>query len=196
MTTPILPALLSFAFGFITALLADPIRQRLFAPRLALTLGAGEDFLTNTPEVRHGRAVQATYLRIRATNTSFRLAKQCRAFLTDVKRLDEAGKPVKTVYCDSIQLAWSVREGDARFGPQDLAQDVPYFFDLASFYDGTDQVYPRTLALPYRYESIFQGAGGYLFTVVLSGDGVKPTKVVVSVHWTGDRSTLIAKPAA
>jgi hypothetical protein len=185
---------IGFAGGFLTALVAEPLRQRFFAPRLRLSFGNSEDFISHTPETRDGQTGQATYLRLRVENKSFRLAKACRAYLTNVQREDETGHPHPTQYCDSIQLAWSVRVDEA-YGPQDLAQGVPYFVDVVSFRDDTNIFMPHVHGLPFRYSSIFENQGTYLLTIVVSGDGVKPSKTTIRVEWRGDRKALVAGTA-
>lgn len=198
---PFLPQAISFAAGFTTALFAEPIRQRLFAPKLSIVFGTGPDFTTETPEVARaseddpGRRGQATYLRLRVRNDSFRLAKACRVFLVGVERADAEGRFMPTPFCDSIQLSWSVRDTQA-FEAQDLARDIPYFVDLISFRDGTDVFMPHVRGLPFRYNDLFSTRGRYRFTVRVSGDGVKPARARIVVDWAGDRTTLRAESAA
>lgn len=191
----LLPTGLGFLGGFLTAVLAEPLRQRFFAPVLGLSFGRSEDYISHTPELLNGQPSEATYLRLKVRNKSFRLAKSCRAFLTNVQRIDRAGHARNTEYCDSIQLAWSVRP-DEQYGAQDLAQGVPYFVDIASFRDGTDVFMPHVKSLPLRYHPIFAAQGQYLLTIVVSGDGVKPGTVKVRIDWRGDRKAIGAQTAA
>jgi len=185
---------LSFAGGFLTALLAEPLRQKWFAPKLKLSFGTGPDFISHTPEAQGVLMGEATYVRVRAINRSFRIAKACRAYLTGVFREDAQGHLIKTQYCDSIQLSWAVR-GEQAYGPQDLARGVPYFFDLVSFRDGTDVFVPHVQGLPFRYQDIFRTRGTYHFDVIVAGDGVKPAKMRVRIAWGGDRQALAASHA-
>jgi hypothetical protein len=137
---------------------------------------------------------EATYVRVRVINRSFRIAKACRAYLTGVLREDAKGHLIKTQYCDSIQLSWAVR-GEQAYGPQDLAKGVPYFFDLVSFRDGTDVFMPHVEGLPFRYHDIFQARGTYCFDVIVAGDGVKPAKMRVRIVWEGNRKALTTSHA-
>jgi len=189
-----LPAALSFAGGFLTALLAEPLRQKWFAPRLKLSFGTSPDFISHTPEAQGVMMGEATYIRVRVSNQSFRIAKACRAYLTGVFREDERAHLIKTQYCNSIQLSWAVR-GEQAYGPQDLAKGVPYFFDLVSFRDGTDVFMPHVEGLPFRYQDIFGKRGTYHFDVIVAGDGVKPAKMRVRIAWDGNRKAIAASHA-
>jgi hypothetical protein len=112
-------------------------------------------------------------------------------FLTNVERADDKGRFRQTVYCDSIPLAWAVREMEGSFKAEDLARGVSHFVDLASFRDHSPKFRVHVSAMPLRYESLF-GPGIFRFTVRVAGDGVKAAEIKVRIEWTGSRSTLVA----
>lgn len=149
-----LPTLLSFLGGFTTALVGEPLRQRFFASRLQLMFSRDSDCVSHTPATLGMQEIEATYLRVRVENRSFRLAKACRVFLVNFERVDEEGRTQRTEWCDSIQLEWAVREKQ-RYDAQDIAKGVPYFVDVLSFMDGTAVMEPKVHSLPFRYRPLF-----------------------------------------
>jgi hypothetical protein len=190
----VLGYIVSALTGFSIAIGAEPLRQRLFAPRLQLAFGATEDFITHTPVQMGGiPAGEETYVRVGVKNASFPLAKKCRAFLTEVHRVGDDGELLPTPYCESIQLAWAVRDKPDDYGPQDLAHGVPYFFDVVSLANNVNIVSPKVHQLPLRYDPIFEGYGTYQFGVMVAGDGVRPVHLNIRLTWRGDRSAIIAE---
>jgi hypothetical protein len=178
-----LPGLFGFIGGFFTALFAEPLRQWIYRPKLSLSFGKSSDFITNTPEIAGLSQHQAFYIRLKVVNSSSRLAKACRAYLVRVEKQVD-GKFGPTIYCDSIQLAWSVREGQA-FAAIDLPPDVPQFVDVVSTRSISKQFRPLISAIPMRYEALFWETGVFRFQVLVSGDGVKPVRTQLVLHWDG-----------
>jgi len=178
-----LPSLVGFISGFFTALFAEPLRQWLYRPRLSLSFGSSIDFVTKTPESTGGSEHEAFYIRLKVVNSSSRLAKACRAYLVSVeKQVDGVFAP--TIYCDSIQLAWSAR-GDEAFAAIDLPHDVPQFVDVVSTRSTSHTFAPAVRLTPFRYKELFEGTGVFRFRVQVSGDGVKPVWGQVILHWDG-----------
>ena len=69
------PTFLDFLGAFVIALLAEPGGNGGLHTRRSRTLREGEDFITPTPETQGAFERQATYLRVKGENKSFRLAK-------------------------------------------------------------------------------------------------------------------------
>jgi hypothetical protein len=185
--TPFISSAVGFLGGFFTALFAEPLRRWLYAPKLALTFGTSIDFLTRTPESSGipGIALHdALYVRIKVVNTRSSLAKSCRAYLVNVERKDSSGRFEPTEYCESLQLAWS-SQAEQAFGAFDLPRDVPYFVDIFSTRSTNRAFSLATKATPLRYQQMLLTPGVYRFTVVVSGDEVKPAAIRPAVSWTG-----------
>lgn len=179
-----LPSIVGFIGGFFTALFAEPLRQRLYRAKLSLSFGSSSDFIARTLETSGQSQYQAIYIRLKVVNTSTRLAKACRAYLVGIeKQKDNKFEP--TVYCDSMQLQWSVRGADERFGAIDLPQDVPQFVDVVSTRSISTYFAPATAQVPLRYMELFKETGIFRFRVQVSGDGVKPVWSEVILHWDG-----------
>ncbi len=178
-----LPSVLGFILGFLSAVFAEPVRQWLYRPRLLLSFGSSSDFVTPTPETAGGRQYEAFYIRLKVVNSRSRLAKACRAYLVRVeKQVDGEFKP--TMYCDSMQLAWSAR-GDEAFTAIDLPRDVPQFVDIVSTRSIFHTFAPAIRLVPFRYKELFEETGVFRFRVQVSGDGVDPVSDQVILHWEG-----------
>ena len=181
---PVISSAVGFLGGFFTALFAEPLRRWLYAPHLALTFGTSIDFLTRTPESSPAGSHDALYVRIKVVNTRSALAKSCRAYLVNVEREGSSGKFEPTEYCESMQLGWST-QAEQTFDALDLPRDVPHFVDIFSTRSTSNSFTLATKAIPLRYEQMLCTPGVYRFTVVVSGDGVKPTTIRPAVSWLG-----------
>jgi hypothetical protein len=179
---PLIPSVIGFAGGFLTALFGEPLRRWFYAPRLALTFGTSAHFFTRTPEVSQTSQSEALYVRVKVVNTRSALAKSCRAYLVNVERKGASGKFEPTEYCESLQLAWSSL-AEASFGALDLPRDVPHFVDVFSVRPTSPAFIPTTKVTPLRYGTLLLTPGVYRFTIVVSGDGVKPATIRPSVSW-------------
>jgi hypothetical protein len=190
-----LSSLLTFAGGFTTALVAEPLRQRLWRTKVSLAFGRSEDFVSPTPERSQSLERQAFFLRIRAVNESSRLAKACRAYLTSIEREVAPGRFNRTIYVDSIQLAWAVRP-QGRFDPVDLPPGIPHFIDVLSTHEGVDLFQPELATFPHRYMDLVATPARYRLTVRLSGDGVRPATLRLIFKWAGTWNDFEASPEA
>lgn len=100
------PYVLPYLIGFLTAVLAEPLRQRLFRPRLKVEFRDDTNCISWTKEGE----TRACYLRIRVRNRKWRLARGCRAYLVNVELRDANGRfqptslPVIATACRSLGL--------------------------------------------------------------------------------------------
>lgn len=175
--------ILGFIGGFLTALFAEPARQWIFRPRLALEFKDSGHFVAKTaeesksPPVRYG----ARYIRIKVTNTKSALAKSCKAYLANIERLGQSGIWEATEYCESLQLRWAGRGYEAL----DLPKDVPHFVDVVSTREVSKSFRLETQVTLMRYEMLLNTKGTYRVTIVVSGDGVEPARIQLSFEWDG-----------
>ncbi len=181
---PLLPSVVGFLGGFLTALFAEPLRRWLYAPRLTLTFGTSNHFLTRTPEISPSSQHEALYVRVKVVNTRSALAKSCRAYLVNVERKGPSGTFEPTEYCESLQLGWA-SQAEQAFGAFDLPWDVPHFVDVISTRPTSPAFSLATKVTPLRYTQMLLTPGVYRFTIVVSGDGVKPATIRPSVSWNG-----------
>jgi hypothetical protein len=179
-----LPSVLGFLGGFLTAIFAEPLRQWMYRPKLVLEFGQSADFVTKTPERSDDAQYEAYYVRVKVTNKRSRLAKGCRAYLVGIERLTETGRFERTEYCDSIQLGWAVR-GDQSYSAIDLPKDVPHFIDVVSTRPVSNSFKPHIHPVPMRYQQLFATQGTYRLTIRVSGDGVEPASSSLWFKWSG-----------
>jgi hypothetical protein len=182
-----MPEIIAFLSGFIIALFADPLRQWLFRANVTLEFINAEHFVTRTKETIKGRDTppyEASYVRIKATNRSPRLAKNCRAYLVNIEQFGRSGDWESTDYCESMQLAWSAR-GDGGYIALDLPAQVPHFIDVVSTRETSTQFLPAIDPILQRYLTLLKSTGTFRFTVLLSGENVRPVQIRLSFKWTG-----------
>jgi hypothetical protein len=173
--------------GFISALLAEPVRTWLFRPRLRLTFVEDADhFLTETKERIGGATAdhKAIYVRVHVVNRSWALAKSCRAYLANMERLGGSGKWENTTYCESLPLSWAGYV-ESRFAPLDLSQNVTHVVDVLSTREVSPSFKLETLCILKRYEELMRTHETYRLTVLVSGDGVRPASMKLIFKWTG-----------
>jgi hypothetical protein len=180
----LLPSAVGFLGGFFTALFAEPLRRWIYAPRLKLTFGASNHFLTRTPEVSPTGQYESLFVRIKVENTRAVLAKGCRAYLVNIERKAISGLFEGTAYCESLQLAWA-SQAEQSFAAFDLPRSVPHFVDIISTRPTSPAFALATKVTPLRYIQLVGTPGTYRFTVVVSGDGVKPATIRPTVSWNG-----------
>jgi hypothetical protein len=179
----LIPSVVAFGGGFFTALFAEPVRRWLYAPKLKLTFGTSQHFLTRTPEVSPAGQYESLWVRVKVWNRRATLARSCRAYLVNIERQATSGKFEATEYCESMQLAWS-SQAEQSFSAFDLPRGVPHFVDIISTRPTSIAFQLAIRVTPLRYAQLVQTRGVYRFTVVVSGDGVKPATIRPVVRWT------------
>ena len=193
--SPLVPTVVGAAIGFASAIFAEPLRRWLYRPKLALSFGNGSEYKARTPEqatlldpkrsaVPIYSTHEAEYVRIKVINTSSAVAKSCRAYLVGVEKKNAEGTFVRTIYCDSIPLAWSCQE-DRAHGPLDLPKGVAQFVDVVTARDHSDQFRLEIKPTPLRYTGFFRDKGTFRFTVQVSGENVKPEVISIDFDWNG-----------
>lgn len=95
-----LSVIIGWVLGMVSAIITEPLRAAVLGPKLKIEIGDTPEFKTRTPEqitfndpkiapVPLTSVHEAEYLRIKVTNTRRAVAKQCRAYLTNVEKTDE-----------------------------------------------------------------------------------------------------------
>lgn len=181
--------------GFVSAIFAEPVKHWLCQSRLEVAFGEGSEYKARTPEQMRqpdpqgsGKEIisfhNAEYIRIKVTNRSSSIAKNCCAFLVGVQKKNPKGKFEPTIYCDSIPLVWSCRE-DCLYGPIDLPKDVVHFIDLVTVRSISGEYRLGIKTIPFRYAHLLRENGTYRFKVQVSGENVKPKFISVDFSWNG-----------
>jgi hypothetical protein len=132
------------------------------------------------------------WVRVKVENNRSALARSCRAYLVNIERQGPSGKFEPTEYCESMQLAWA-SQADQSFSAFDLPRGVPHFIDIMSTRPTSPAFQLAIKVIPLRYAKLVLTPGVYRFTVVVSGDGVKPVIIRPAVRWTGiwDQTTKV-----
>ena len=199
----ILKMLVSAILGAIVALYLPRLRQFFIGPKLELSFGKeiagcialtpiktikskGEDEIATELGKKYWEVTnRGYYIRVKVTNNSYLLAKECRAFLINIERKDDNGQFKQTIYCDSIQLQWSCRSNQG-FNGIDLAFGVHQFIDVLSTIGNISKIiYPKIEMMPYRYENLFREIGTFRYTIQVSGNEIKPVSLSFILYWKG-----------
>ncbi len=202
----VLPQVVSFLTGFFTAIFAEPIRQFLFKPNLELSFDNTDDFVSLTPEKAslENKTIEfkAYYIKIRVTNTKNIAAKDCKAYLVNIEKLDSVGNFKPTIYCDSIPLAWSCQNIGEQYNGININKGVNQFADVVTtrhlvstaevMYPtmvnqsaDSDILYPQIKLTPFRYEGIFKEKGTFRFTVQVTSANADPKTIKLILGWNG-----------
>lgn len=183
------PLLIAGIIGFVSAVLAEPVRRWFFSPKIKVDFIEGDEAFRTTTKV--GRS-DAHFIRVRVLIKGFGIAKQCRAYLVNVEKWNEsAGKFEATIYCDSLQLAWSAQENPkedyAAYRALDIPKGVPQFIDVVRTLRGGTNYRVLTKFILNRYQALFEeGEGKFQYTVLVSSDNAKPKSKKVIFDWSGD----------
>lgn len=179
----ILSSLASFVAGFLSAIFAEPIRQLIYRPELKLEFENNDDFVTMTDE-GDPPTHRAQYIRVKASNLKARIAKSCRAYLIGFDHQGLTGSWEPTGYSECLQLAWSALPCVSH-DALDLLQHVPIFVDVVSTRQTATSFAPALAFTPYRYQHWFSTPGTYRFTILVTGDNIKPARLSISFKWAG-----------
>ncbi len=187
-TVELISGVLAFGAGFASAVFAEPIRQRIFRPKIALHFSGGDDCVTRTPTFSAG---MATYLRVRATVSGGRTARACRAFMVGIETKSQTGSYTQSNFVDSLPLAWSCSPAGTERSPRDLLKGVSQYIDVVTAYDNSPNLEPQFAPIPMRYNDLFRPTEHtFRFTILVSGDGAQPSKIRLVVAWKGDAKSM------
>lgn len=181
----ILNTVLGAAVGFAVAIFSEPLRQWIYRPKLKLVFDNDPGCRARTPERTevNGSFFNADYIRIKVINTKS-IAKKCRAYLVKIEKADDSGEFKPTIYSDSIPLSWACLDKEA-YEPLDLPRDIVQFVDIVSTRSITNDFRPAIRSIPFRYNELFKERGKFRFTVLISGENVKPVFIKIVFSWSG-----------
>jgi hypothetical protein len=182
-------ALVGGVIGFLSSILSEPIRNRLFGPKLLVDFNPTQQgcvTMTKEGSPVHGYK-NASYIRVLITNKGRGIAKQCRAYLINFEVWNPSRKRFeKTIYCEAIQLAWSASP-ERPYDPVDIPNDVHKFVDLASVRENSSTVIVHLITMLNRYvEMLTQEKGRFRYTVLVAGENCKSQSAQVVIEWNGN----------
>lgn len=202
--TPI-ASILTFITGFLTAVLAEPIRKKLYKAKLRISFENNPDHLALTPErqdvqrqTTDGRSLptwhfknEAVYIRVNVQNNSTNPAHDCRAYLINIERkMNDKFEP--TIYCDLIPLSWSCQNIGEQYNGLEIIKGVKQFLDVVTVRDTSKDFDPQIKVKPFRYEEVFQQKGIFRFTIRIIASNADPLDYRLILEWDGDWKTFKA----
>ncbi len=204
--TNLLTSLIPYIAGFISAVVAEPIKRKIFKPVLELDFKNNQDFKTRTPEYTTMGESEAVYIRVGVRNKSWFTALGCRAHLVNIEIKNKEGRFERTEFVDTLRLAWSCQPpSENAFRPIDIPKNVNQFADVfstrPSFRMRTNTLTFReslspgnfastfrfeTQLMPLRYEKLAGTEGEYRYTILVTADGVDPKFIKLIFKWSKD----------
>lgn len=185
----ILQSVATFLSGALTALFAEPIRQRMFRPNLNLSFDNDEECVSHTFHTSRTLAAtgpKAVYIRVRVNNTRNRMARECRGYLVNLEAKNEKGEFVKTEYCDSIMLHWSCQRPETKYLPIHIPKGVNQFLDIVSLEENRNYFNPETHVILNRYHELLRRTGVFRFAIHVVADNAEPKTINLIFEWNGD----------
>lgn len=178
--------------GFLSAVLAEPVRAWLFRARIQLAFDPRENSAQGNfaefDAANSTHRASSKYARISVKNTSRVTAKACRAFLVGISRRDPSGQ-FQTIHSDPLPLPW------AFLGPTPI--DIPpgetsFNFDLFRVDQGQDLLRPCSKPEVLAWgQTIYSVAGRYRFSACVMGDNLRPVSLTLEFEWQGRYDSLI-----
>ena len=181
-----LPQLISFTAGFAIAIFAEPVRRFFFKPKLKSEFQQSPYCISKTYDVVNGKVVaDMHYIRVKVTNTSKIIARDCRAYLINIEKKSEKGKFASTCYCDSIQLAWSCQKEEDSYRGIDISKGVNQYLDVIATKSTSKEFKPLTIVTTNRDRDLFKETGEFLLTIQVSAHGADPKTIKLEFDWNG-----------
>ncbi len=185
-------SVLGALIGWFIALYSEPLRRRLWGPRLWLDFKHDGRHVARSPFQGAVRD-QSEWYRVSVENVGGSSLASCEPFIINVEH-EEQGAWVQTAFIDPLPLGWSSMPPAQKFAAKDLPRRVPFFVDLAfagEIVDPSSGELSHVLRLelaysPLRINDLCKDHGRYRLTVCVTGDGIKPAKLSVIILWTGD----------
>jgi hypothetical protein len=178
--------------GVFIGIFAEPIRAYIYRPVLTVSFDERDPACKTFTPQGTVRGPTAIYVRAKVQNSKSKMAKACRAYLVNVEQKDPQGLFEQTIYADSLSLDWSCqREGEGG-RPIDLPSEVSQYIDVISTEERLPRNYNvRATPMPLRYGELFDMAPKVLrFTILVTGDDVKPAKISLIFSWQGQWDTF------
>lgn len=187
--------IIPFLSGAFVVILAEVAKHILFKPKLNLEFDEGKGCIADTWEInRNGqKTADARYIRVKVTNNSRIIAKDCRGYLINIEKQNKHGKFAPTVYCDSIQLAWSCQGKRNRYEAVDISKGVNQYLDVITTRNTSREFDPQIMAKPLRYLDLFKETGIFRLIIQASVAGADPKIIKLIFNWKGVWNDFSAK---
>jgi|SRR5271155_5430191 len=182
--------LAGIASGLFSGLAGRYVEEWLSRPRLKVDFVPSEGgFQTEAKWEKDGTEFVEIYIRARVQNRWGHVAKQCRAYLV---KLEEVHSPSTkaTEYHDSLVLRWPA-PGGGDYLPRDIPRGVNQFFDVVGVFKHSPSEWRFGFKERFsEHDELRKRRGRYRFTVLVTGDGVKPAGRKIDVIYEGRSDNL------
>ncbi len=182
--------ILTFLAGFLTAVFAEPVRRWLFRSVITLSfkprIGFGRRWISLTTTTTE--CVMAKYIRVLAKCSS-RIgltANRCKPFLTKIEKHDPVANTYRELHHDPLPLNWAYI-GDLQL---DIHPKMEFYFDVAEVNSAQNLLRPQTTIAPETWAKLLREPGRYKFSVVLSGENIRPVPLTIEFDWKGSFDSL------
>lgn len=188
------PGLVGAVIGFLSAVFSEPIRFKIFRPRLKVSFDP-ETCVIKTPTVvqlspRDTKKSTGFYVRIRVEVKKDWLrrhvARGCRAYLVKVER-KEGGNFKRTNFADSLPLKWSSRREEDSRKPLDIPRGIVQHVDIVSTHEHLPEKMEWLADVqPLYCADLFDSREKTLrLTILVTGDEVEPVSAQFIFGWHG-----------
>jgi hypothetical protein len=186
----ILKVVLPYILGFMSAVLAEPVRRCLLSSAITTTFrpsaGFGSHCFCVSPTTETD--VMSKYVRVTvecssALRTS---ALGCRPFLTRIERLEPE---YVELHHDPVPLNWSY----VGHQPLDITSGMRFYVDIVAVNNDSNSLQPQTTVVPATWTASLAPPGKYRFSVMIPGDNVLPSETAVTFLWDGNFDSLTLK---
>jgi hypothetical protein len=187
-----LSLIVSLISGLFSGFFGRRLEEWWFKPRLIVDFISKDGGFCTKGKWREGdKEIIEIHIRARVRNLGNSVAKQCRPYLIKLEEVHPSGRTTPTTFFDSLVLRWPGRDYD----PRDIPRGTDQFFDVVAVLKNESgwrftfrERFTSHAELPnYR--------GTYRFTVLVTGDGVKPSGRKIDVTYHGDWHNLRAVDA-
>lgn len=130
----------------------------------------------------------AKYIRVLAKCSS-RIgvtASRCKPFLTKIEKLDPGMNNYRELHHDPIPLNWAY-VGDQAV---DIHPKMEFYFDIVEVNSAQNLLMPQTTIAPVTWTALLREPGRYRFSVVLSGENIRPVQRTIEFEWKGSFDLL------
>jgi len=163
---------------FVAAIWGDRIKDRLFGPRLSLSLLDPEGFLTE-----RANGVAARYYHIRVANRPHSVARSAQVFVTRVSRRDASGAFQLENIAYSLPLIWT----PAELNQLDRKVVTMSTCDFGFIDQNAPAFILTTAILPNNFRGTVAKGEAARFEITAEGENVyHSTILVLQVSWDGE----------
>ncbi len=180
--------LIGLAAGAIGFILTKHLDRWFFSPRVRIVFDDDDGNRVDYSDFNdRNMLTESIYHRLKLTNDSTTVARDCRVYLTNLE-VNPGDGFMRTSFRDSVRLQWAHEKADELEGKVHLPKGVGMYFDIAyqtnehpEYMEKVDSFTPRIVNKALRSENSMHRHVPYRFTIIATADNAEPyvAKVVV-----------------